>query len=127
LVGMTMVALSTLSIHSLEGQDVALRSVSDTTKTTTIILDEPADRIRLFTKDSVQYQVLIGNVRMRHDSTFMRTDSAILDDRNKVEAYGNVVIQELDSTYIFADTLWYNGNTRLAELKGDVVLEKNEQ
>lgn len=127
LVGMIMVALSVLSVVSLKGQDVSLRPVPDTPKTTTIILDEPADRIRLFTKDSVQYQVLVGNVRMRHDSTFMRTDSAILDDRNKVEAYGNVVIQELDSTHIFADTLWYNGDTRLAELKGDVVLEKGEQ
>ncbi len=127
LVSIAMFLLSGLSMFSLKGQEALLRPVSDTTKTTTIILDEPADRIRLFTKDSVQYQELIGNVRMRHDSTFMRTDSAVLDDRNKVEAYGNVVIQELDSTYIFADTLWYNGNTRLAELKGDVVLEKNQQ
>ncbi len=109
------------------GQDAFTRPETDTLKQTTIILDEPADRVRLFTKDSVQYQELTGNVRMRHDSTFMRTDSAILDDRNQVEAYGNVVIQELDSTYIFADTLWYNGNTRIAELRGEVVLEKDPQ
>ena len=100
----------------------------DTSKTnTTIILDEPADYVRLFTRDSVQYQQLVGNVRMRHDSTFLRTDSAILDDRNQVEAYGNVVIQELDSTHIFADTLWYDGNIKLAELRGQVVLEKDSQ
>ena len=99
----------------------------DTSRQTIIILDEPADRVRLYTRDTVQYQELAGNVRMRHDSTFMRTDSAILDDRNQVEAYGNVVIQELDSTYIFADTLWYDGNLRLAELRGNVVLEKDSQ
>src|SRR5690606_27854399 len=58
---------------------------------------------------------------------FFRTDSAIIDNRNQVEAYGNVVIQELDSTHIFADTLWYNGNDRLAELRGNVVLEKDSQ
>lgn len=117
----------TVFSEPLLGQDAFTRPDEDTLKTTTIILDEPADRVRLFTKDSVQYQELIGNVRMRHDSTFMRTDSAILDDQNQVEAYGNVVIQELDSTYIFADTLWYNGNTRIAELKGEVVLEKDPQ
>lgn len=112
----------------LLGQNDRLLTEADTTKSnTTIILDEPADRVRLFTRDSVQYQQLVGNVRMRHDSTFFRTDSAILDDQNQVEAYGNVVIQELDSTHIFADTLWYDGNTRLAELMGHVVLEKDSQ
>lgn len=99
----------------------------DSIGTSTIVLDEPADRVRVFSKGSVQYQELTGNVRLRHDSTFMRMDSAIIDDNNQVEAYGNVVIQELDSTYIFADTLWYDGNTQIAELRGDVVLEKNEQ
>lgn len=99
----------------------------DSIGTSTIVLDEPADRVRVFSKGSIQYQELTGNVRIRHDSTFMRMDSAIIDDNNQVEAYGNVVIQELDSTYIFADTLWYDGNTQIAELRGDVVLEKNEQ
>ncbi|GAA5221070.1 hypothetical protein GCM10025777_17000 [Membranihabitans marinus] len=94
---------------------------------TSVILDEPADHVRLFKKDGIQYQELVGNVRMRHDSTFFRCDSAILDENNQVEAYGHVVIQELDSTYIFADTLLYNGNTRLAHLKGDVVLENGLQ
>lgn len=99
----------------------------DTIGTSTIVLDEPADRVRVFSKGSVQYQELIGNVRLRHDSTFMRMDSAIIDDNNQVEAYGNVVIQELDSTYVFSDTLWYDGNTQIAELRGDVVLEKGDQ
>ena len=127
LVWLAMAIFSGFNALPLNAQEASFELNPDTTKSTTIILDEPADRVRLFTRDSVQYQELIGNVRMRHDSTFMRTDSAILDDRNQVEAYGNVVIQELDSTYIFADTLWYNGNTRIAELRGNVVLEKDPQ
>ncbi len=113
---------------ALWGQKPIGVTEQDTTrKATIVILDEPADRVRLYTRDTVQYQQLVGNVRMRHDSTFFRTDSAIIDNRNQVEAYGNVVIQELDSTHIFADTLWYNGNDRLAELRGNVVLEKDSQ
>lgn len=113
---------------SLSAQVNGADNGQDTTRSTTIvILDEPADRVRLYTRDTVQYQQLVGNVRMRHDSTFFRTDSAILDNRNQIEAYGNVVIQELDSTHIFADTLWYNGNDRLAQLRGNVVLEKDSQ
>ncbi|WP_236974388.1 OstA-like protein [Membranihabitans maritimus] len=110
----------------LSGQN----TVSDSTandSATTIILDEPADRARLFTEDGMQYQQLVGNVRLRHDSTFMRCDSAIIDENNQVEAYGNVVIQELDSTFIFSDTLLYDGNLRMAELLGEVILEKKEQ
>lgn len=124
-----VVLLCSVSISgSLSGQTTLTSPERDTINDTTIvILDEPADRVRLFTRDSVQYQQLVGNVRMRHDSTFFRTDSAILDDRNQVEAYGNVVIQELDSTHIFADTLWYDGNERLAELRGNVILEKDSQ
>lgn len=102
-------------------------SIPSSDSITSVILDEPADHVRLFKKDGIQYQELVGNVRMRHDSTFFRCDSAILDQNNQVEAYGHVVIQELDSTYIFADTLLYNGNTRLAHLKGDVVLESGLQ
>ncbi len=113
---------------ALWSQDVAPAPQQDTIQEPTIvILDEPADRVRLYTRDTVQYQQLVGNVRMRHDSTFFRTDSAILDDRNQVEAYGNVVIQELDSTHIFADTLWYNGNEKFAQLRGNVVLDKDSQ
>lgn len=108
-------------------QEVELRKQEDTTRVITIVLDEPADRVRVFSKNDRQYQELIGNVRLRHDSTFMRMDSSIIDDNNQVEAYGNIVIQELDSTYIFSDTLWYDGNIQVAELLGDVVLEKGDQ
>src|SRR5690554_8002435 len=86
-----VVLLCSVSISgSLSGQTTLTSPERDTINDTTIvILDEPADQVRLFTRDSVQYQQLVGNVRMRHDSTFFRTDSAILDDRNQVEAYGN--------------------------------------
>lgn len=112
--------------NDLQGQEV-LQETTPSDTTVTIILDEPADKVKLFTKDNVQYQILQGNVRLRHDSTFMRMDSAVVDDNNQLEAYGNVVIQELDSTYVFSDTLFYNGNTRMAELIGEVVLEKGDQ
>lgn len=126
--GFILILVCGLNLLSMAGrtQEIA-PNLSPDTSATMIILDEPADRVKLFTKNGIQYQELTGNVRMRHDSTFMRTDSAVLDDRNRMEAYGNVVIQELDSTYVFSDTLWYDGNTRLAELIGDVVLEKGKQ
>lgn len=110
----------------LYAQDIpSVESNSDSI--TRIILDEPSDRVRLYKENGLQYQELVGNVRLRHDSTFMRCDSAVLDENNQVQAYGHVVIQELDSTYIFADTLLYDGNTKLAQLVGDVILESGDQ
>ena len=72
-------------------------------------------------------QRIIGNVRLRHDSTLMFCDSAHYDDyTNFVKAYGHVHIQVSDTLNIFGDTLFYNGNTKIARMMSHVKLIDNE-
>ena len=66
-------------------------------------------------------QQLIGNVALYQDSTFFYCDTAIVFN-NTVQASGNIQILQGDSTSVFADSLFYSGDDRQADLKGDVSL-----
>jgi len=67
-----------------------------------------------------------GEVRLRHDSTFLFCDTAYLQG-NRVDAVGNTSVVQGDSLRIFADTLIYDGSTGIAILIGRVVLENGGQ
>ncbi len=70
---------------------------------------------------------LIGNVIFKHEETTMRCDSAWqFAESNRFNAYGNVFIQVNDSVEVYGDRLYYDGNTRIAELHGDVKLVDNQ-
>ncbi|MCS7020003.1 MAG: OstA-like protein [Cytophagales bacterium] len=47
--------------------------------------------------------------------------------RNLVNAYGRVYLIDEDSTTVTADTLLYDGNTRIARLRGNVILRDKEK
>ncbi len=72
-------------------------------------------------------QKLVGDVQLHQDSVYMYCDSAIIEDRYRVQAFGNVTIQQGDTAVIFADSLTYYIQTRQAELFGNVVLVNGEQ
>lgn len=74
--------------------------------------DEGPQAIRKMSGDVVLYQ----------DSSFFFCDSAIVIGQ-LVTASGNILIQQGDSLRIYADSLEYNGETRLARLFGEVVLD----
>ncbi len=65
-------------------------------------------------------------VELRQGDAFMYCDTAIIEE-NDVVAYGNVIIQQGDSLNVFADSVVYLGDSRTADLFGDVILETNEQ
>lgn len=66
---------------------------------------------------------LIGDVRLKHDDAIMTCDSAYLNsETNSFDAFGNVHIFQGDSVQLFGDSLKYNGNTRKAQLNGNVRL-----
>ncbi len=70
---------------------------------------------------------LIGDVKFKQEDATMRSDSAwqfTLD--NRFNAYGNVFIHVNDSIEIYGDKLYYNGNTQMAELHGNVKLIDNQ-
>lgn len=100
----------------------------DTSKTEQVIVDhsdvgeylqEGSRRIQLLMKKERQ-------VELRQGDAYMYCDTAIIED-NDVVAFGNVIIQQGDSVNVFADSLIFIGNARVADLYGDVVLETGEQ
>ncbi len=71
--------------------------------------------------------ILSGNVVLRHDSTRMFCDSAVLRNSTELEAWGEVIIEHGDSLLIFADSLLYSGVERKGSLFGEVVLQHGPQ
>lgn len=70
---------------------------------------------------------LIGHVKLRHENTIFFCDSALLNSKLKnFDAFGNVHIIVNDTVELFSDSLYYIGNTKIAELFGDVrLIDKN--
>lgn len=68
-------------------------------------------------------QVLIGSVKMRHDSMYMYCDSALIFEKtNSFEAFSNVRMEQGDTLFIYGDYLYYDGMTQLAQLRGNVKM-----
>ena len=66
---------------------------------------------------------LIGNVQLKQQNTLMYCDSALIyETENVVEAFNNVKINHNDSVNITGDFLLYNGNTKKALIKGNVLM-----
>lgn len=66
-------------------------------------------------------QVLIGSVRLKHDSMYMFCDSALIYEKsNTVEAFGNVRMEQGDTLFIYGDYLYYDGISQLAMLRENV-------
>lgn len=71
------------------------------------------------------YQKLSGNVVFTQNQTTIYCDSAYLyKERNSVEAFGKVKITEGDSVTVTSRRLEYDGNTKKARLRNDVVFVK---
>lgn len=72
-----------------------------------------------------QFQKLIGDVILVQNQTTIYCDSAYLfKARNFVEAFGKVRITEGDSLVITGKKLEYDGNTKVAKLRQNVVFTK---
>ena len=94
-----------------------------------IIQVDKSDRLEYFSINGIVTQKLIGNVWLHQDSVFMYCDSALIENRTKLRAYGNVIIQQTDSVACFADSLIYDGNLKVADLysNADVILKNGNQ
>ena len=66
---------------------------------------------------------LVGSVEFEHDGSLLFCDSAYLHkDDNSMDAYGHVHIVINDSLDLYGDKLYYNGNTKIAEVRNNVRL-----
>jgi lipopolysaccharide export system protein LptA len=84
-----------------------------------------ADQARGGKNGDEKYQRLIGNVTFVQNTTTIDCDSAhFYKKRNSVEAYGHVHIIDGDSVDITGSRLEYDGNTKKAKLRSNVVFTK---
>lgn len=69
----------------------------------------------------------VGNARFSQDSVFMRCDVGIIE-RNLtfLKAVGNIIVNQGDSLYLYGDSLDYDGETKIAIVRGNVRLEKGD-
>jgi len=86
-----------------------------------------SDSLLIERKTGTSIKRLMGNVELEHEGIHLFCDSAyIYDDRNLVEAYNNVHIQQGDSLHMYGDHLMYRGDIRIAEFRNNVLLiDKN--
>ncbi len=90
-----------------------------------VIVDR-SDLMEGIIEDGVETTYLKGGVILRQGEVYMYCDSATMVD-NDVIARGNVIIQQGDTLNIFSDSLYYQGDDRIADLFGDVRLDNKGQ
>ncbi len=73
-------------------------------------------------------RVLTGNVALKQGGTIIYCQKAFhYFEQNEMEAFENVRITQGDSFSVTGDKLFYNGNTKLAQIRGrEVVIKDNK-
>jgi hypothetical protein len=73
--------------------------------------------------DNTDIWILYRNVHATHEGMVLESDSAHYNTReNSFTAFRNVAIQLTDTTFIYGDRLYYDGNTRVVDIWADTVL-----
>jgi len=81
-----------------------------------------ADVVEYHGRGKVKFRKLIGNVVFTHESTIIHCDSSYQYTKdNRLEAFGHVHIKDGDSVTITSKKLIYDGGTRQAKLRENVV------
>jgi len=102
---------------------LAFMAISPAIAQRKIKLEPGAGQLQGFKKNGVSYTSVKGNVKFTHKGTIFYCDSAIIAKKtNYLEAYGHVKIIDGDSIIIISKKLFYDGNTRIAKLRQDVIL-----
>lgn len=78
---------------------------------------EQADSLYRHGTDTVERQIVSGDVRFRQGGMWMYCDSAYYyPERNSMDAFGHVEMRQGDTLSVYADKLFYDGTRRYAEL-----------
>lgn len=91
-------------------------------------------KVKLIRADAIEYdnslakaQRIIGNVLFEHNGAKMYCDSAWLyEEKNALEAWGDIRIRDEDGLSIQGDELVYDGDSLLAELRGERVILRDQ-
>jgi lipopolysaccharide export system protein LptA len=82
-----------------------------------------AESYNIKKQDSVDYLILVGDVKIKQGNTLLFGDSIIVNTtKNSLEGFGKVHINDADSVHTYADYLMYDGNTKKAKLRNHVKL-----
>ncbi|HWR99752.1 MAG TPA: OstA-like protein, partial [Prolixibacteraceae bacterium] len=93
--------------------------------------DSRKKRIEILNSDLYTYDAkiianadrLIGNVALSHNNVLLYCDSAYsYKDSNMVDAFGHVHIVQGDTLNLYGDRIKYEGNSKIARVKGNVKL-----
>ena len=97
----------------------------DTSKTDRLIVKFAETRITDLSGDEPE-QIFYGDVKLYMDSLFMFCDTARVVGNN-LWAKGNVIFIQNDTIRTFADSLYFHGDSSIAYLYHDVVLENGSK
>lgn len=87
-----------------------------------------ADELKFRRINKEPVRKLIKNVIFKQGDTEIKCDSAnFFNKRNVMEAYGNVIITNSDSSIITSNLLIYDGNDKIAKLRENVIYVKNNE
>ena len=76
-------------------------------------------------KDTIERQILKGNVKFRQAGLWMFCDSAYYyPEENSLDAFSNVKMEQGDTLFVYADQLYYDGDLHLAKLKNGPTRNK---
>ncbi|MCP4439042.1 MAG: hypothetical protein GY810_08885 [Aureispira sp.] len=74
-------------------------------------------------KPEGRFQELLGDVHLVQNNMHLWCDTGYIAPMKMITAFGNVQMLQDDSIRIFSDSLFYDGMSRLAQLKQEVVLQ----
>ena len=87
-----------------------------------------ADELKFRRIDKEPVRKLINNVIFNQGDTEIRCDSAnYYNKKNILEAFGNIIITNPDSSVIRARSLIYDGESRVAKLRKEVIYTKDKE
>jgi lipopolysaccharide export system protein LptA len=107
------------------GSITAEPSQQDSVKSKLIMSSDKA--IYNYLPDGQEVDTLSGHVVLIQDSIYMSCNHAVVTDQINAFATGDVLIIQNDSIYIYADTLRYDGFTKVAILTGEVILDSKSK
>ena len=115
-------ATLTVTAQDITSADVAESDTASAGNDYVYLLN--ADVIRFEEYINPDAQRLIGNVIFRHDSMYMYCDSALFYKKaNSFDAYHNIRVEQGDTLFMYGDSLFYNGDTKLLRVRDNVRLE----
>lgn len=80
-----------------------------------------------YTKNLNEAIRFIGHPVFYHDGAYLYCDSAwLVEEQNSIDCFGQVRIKSSDTLNMYGNFLHYDGNTKMANLRGNVRLVDNQ-